>query len=60
MKLACLPGQIVEFIHELDSTIEQKEYYDTSYEVKVGEIELDGLSDKSILDLQCKHIKEQT
>jgi len=52
--------QIMEFINELDTSIQQLEDYETPYEVEVNELVLENLSDESILDIQKRYIYEQT
>ena len=52
--------QIVEFINELDTSIQQLEDYDTPYEVEINELVLENLSDESILEIQKRYIQEQT
>lgn len=52
--------QIVEFINELDTSIQQLEDYETPYEVEVNELVLENLSDENILQVQKRYIEEQT
>ena len=49
--------QILEFIKELDTQIQQLEDYETKYEKEVHE--MDDMSEKEILELQKKYINEQ-
>ena len=48
--------QIVEFINELDTSIQQLEQYETPYEVEVNELVLENLSDENILEVQKRYI----
>jgi hypothetical protein len=52
--------QIVEFIKELDTSIQQLEDYTTPYEVEINEIVLENLNDESVLEIQKRYITEQT
>ena len=52
--------QILEFIKELDTNIQQLEDYTTPYEVEVNELILENLLDESILEIQKRYIEEQT
>ena len=51
--------QILEFIKELDTQIQQLEDYETKYEKEVHETEIEDMSEKEILELQKKYIYEQ-
>ena len=51
--------QILEFIKELDTQIQQLEEYETKYEKEIHETDLDNLTEKEILNIQKKYISEQ-
>ena len=51
--------QVLEFINELDTHIQQLEDYQTPFEKDISLKKLDGMTEKEILDLQRKYINEQ-
>ena len=51
--------QVLEFIKELDSNIQQLEDYETPFEKDISLKKLDNMTEKEILDLQKKYIDEQ-
>jgi len=51
--------QVLEFINELDTHIQQLEDYQTPFEKDISLKKLDSMSEKDILDLQKKYIQEQ-
>lgn len=51
--------QILEFIQELDTKIQQLEDYQTPFEKDITLKKLDGMTEKEIFDLQKKYIEQQ-
>lgn len=51
--------QVLEFIQELDTNIQQLEDYETPFEKDITLKKLDGMTEKEIFDLQKKYIEEQ-
>lgn len=51
--------QILEFIKELDTQIQQLEDYETKYEKEVHEKDIEDMTEKEILELQKKYINGQ-
>lgn len=51
--------QIIQFINELDTQIQQLEDYETPYEKAIVNMDISNMSQKDILNLQKKYINEQ-
>jgi hypothetical protein len=51
--------QILEFIKELDTQIQQLEEYESKYEKEIHEPDIDDMTEKEILESQKKYINEQ-
>lgn len=51
--------QVLEFINELDTNIQQLEDYETPFEKDISLKKLDGMTEKEIFDLQKKYIEQQ-
>ena len=51
--------QILEFIKELDSQIQQLEDYQTPYEKDIEDLDIENMTEKEVLELQKKYINLQ-